>query len=312
MTHFEIECLESEIVEPRNLYGKFQIDNLRKGQGLTVGNALRRTLLSDITGTSIVAVRIAGLNHEFSIIPGIREDVLYELLNLKEVVFRSYDDKPGLGRIKIQGPAIITAGLLELPATIELVDPRQYIATISSNTLFEMDFHIESGCGYRLMEKKSNKYPVDFLQVDAVFMPVNKVSFAVEEITKDNIATIDRLVLEIWTNGSLTPQEALSRGAEVLTNLFNPLRNINVKATEVPIKQDEKKINQVLIEELQLSVRAYNCLKRAKIHSIADLLNYSQEELLEIKNFGQKSAEEVIEALERRLGISLAKEKNIM
>nr|YP_010330214.1 RNA polymerase alpha subunit [Porphyridium aerugineum]UNJ17930.1 RNA polymerase alpha subunit [Porphyridium aerugineum] len=301
MTQFEIECIESQTISPRNLYSKFQIYNLQRGQGLTVGNALRRTILADLQGTAIVAVRIAGINHEFSIIPGIREDVLEILLNLKEVVFRSYINEPQIGKIKIQGPAIITSGLLELPPTVEVIDRRQYIATISNNSIFEMEFRIESSNGYRLIdriEKNQDNESVDFLKVDAVFMPIRKVNYSVEEISNGSSNIVDRLTLEIWTNGSITPQEALSQGAEILTNLFNPLRHINNKATENSNNKDEKKISQVLIEELQLSVRAYNCLKRARIHSVADLLNYSQEELLEIKNFGQKSAEEVIEACE--------------
>nr|ARO91094.1 DNA-directed RNA polymerase subunit alpha [Flintiella sanguinaria] len=292
MTQFEIECIESQTITPRNLYGKFQLEKLEHGQGLTIGNALRKLFTVNLMGTAIVAVRIAGINHEFSIIPGVREDVL--VLNLKDVVFRSHTKTPQIGRIKIQGPAIITAGLFELPAEIELIDPRQYIASMDFIILINMEFRIESGNGYRLMERGNDNNAIDFLQVDAVFMPVRKVNYSVEE--RDLFLIMDRLLIEIWTNGSITPEEALSQGAEILTNLFNPLRHINVKSIENTISKDEKKINQVLIEELQLSVRAYNCLKRAKIHSVADLLNYSQEELLEIKNFGQKSAEEVIEA----------------
>jgi DNA-directed RNA polymerase subunit alpha len=161
-----------------------------------------------------------------------------------------------------------------------------------------MEFRLESGTGYRLidrMERNEENESIDFLKVDAVFMPIRKVNYGVEEINQDGSHIIDKLTLEIWTNGSITPQDALSQGAEILTNLFNPLRHINNKSVENSNSKDDKKISQVLIEELQLSVRAYNCLKRARIHSIADLLNYSQEELLEIKNFGQKSAEEVIE-----------------
>lgn len=262
-------------------------------------------------GTAIVAVRIAGVNHEFSIIPGIREDVLEILLNLKDVVFKSYTKETQIGKIKIQGPAIITAGLFEVPPSIEIIDPRQYIATISNDRIFEMEFRIETKNGYTLVDTGNDKQSSDFLQVDAIFAPVTRVNYSIEEISDNSSIIMDRLILEIWTNGSITPQEGLSQGAEILTNLFNSLRHLDIKSTEITNNKDEKKINQVLIEELQLSVRAYNCLKRAKIHSVADLLNHSQEELLEIKNFGQKSAEEVIEALQKRLGINLPKEKNI-
>lgn len=269
---------------------------MKPGQGLTIGNALRRTILSDLCGKAIVAVRISGINHEFSILPGVREDVLEILLNLKEVVFKGISNEPEIGRLRIQGPAIITSGVFDLPSGLEVIDPCQYIATIATNTVVDMEFIVETGIGYKLAEKANFESIVDFLKVDAVFMPVRKVNYYIDEIiTGDKLS--DRLILEIWTNGSISPTEAISDAAEILTNLFNPLRDIIVKNNDlIAINKDEKKINQVLIEELQLSVRAYNCLKRAKIHSIADLLNYSQEDLLEIKNFGQKSAEEVIEA----------------
>lgn len=282
---------------------------MKPGQGITIGNALRRTILSDLPGKAIVAVRISGINHEFSILPGVREDVLEILLNLKEIVFRGNNNETETGRLKIQGPAIITSGVFDLPSGLEVVDPCQYVATISTNTVVDMEFRVETDSGYKLADKANFDNIVDFLKVDAVFMPVRKVNYHIDEIiTGDKLS--DRLILEIWTNGSIVPTEAISNAAEILTNLFNPLRDIIVKNNDlISISKDEKKINQVLIEELQLSVRAYNCLKRAKIHSIADLLNYSQEELLEIKNFGQKSAEEVIEALQKRLGINLPTEK---
>jgi len=311
MTHFQIECIESKIEGAREQYGHFILEPLKQGQGITVGNSLRRTILADLTGTAIVAVRIAGINHEFSTITGVREDVLEILLNLKEVVLKSYTKEPQIGRIRIQGPAIVTTGLFDLPPEIEVIDPKQYIATICNNTIFEMEFRIEQGNGYRLIDKGIDKKSIDFLQIDAIFMPAKKFNYIVEEKRITPTLIQEKLSLEIWTNGSLSPQEAISQGAHVLTNLFHPLTNINFKPANHDIVKDEQQINQILIEELQLSVRAYNCLKRAQIHSISDLLDYSQEELLEIKNFGQKSAEEVIEALNERLGISLTKDKHI-
>ena len=309
MTHFQIECIESKTEGAREQYGRFILEPLEQGQGITVGNALRRTILSDLYGAAIVAVRIAGINHEFSTIAGVREDILEILLNLKEVVLKSYTDKPQIGRVRVQGPAIITAGLFEIPNEIEIIDPRQYIATVCNNTIFEMEFRIEQGRGYRLVDKAIDDKAIDFLKIDAVFMPAKKFNYIVEEIRINPYKVQEKLLIELWTNGSLSPQEALSQGATVLTNLFYPLRKIDFKPTEEANLQEEQQISLVLIEELQLSVRAYNCLKRAHIHSISDLLDYSQEELLEIKNFGQKSAEEVIEALQQRLGISLPQEK---
>ena len=311
MTHFQIECIESKTEGTRKQYGRFIVEPLKQGQGITVGNSLRRTILSDLEGTAIVAVRIAGVNHEFSTITGVREDVLEILLNLKEVVLKSYTKEPQIGRLRIQGPAVITAGLLDLPPEVDIIDHRQYIATICNNTIFEMEFRIEKGNGYRLVDGNIFEKSIDFLQIDAVFMPVKRFNYIVKEKRIDSQTIHEQLILEIWTNGSLCPKEAISEGSKILTNLFHPLTNINFQPIEEDHKKNEHNVNQVLIEELKLSVRAYNCLKRAQIHSISDLLDYSQEDLLEIKNFGQKSAEEVMEALKTRLGINLPKEKNI-
>lgn len=310
MALFEIECIDSRIDGPRDHYDKFILEPLDQGQGITVGNSLRRVLLADLQGTAIVSVRIAGVNHEFSTIPGIREDVLEILLNLKEIVFKGDSNETMIGRLRVQGPAIVTANDFELPPELTLVDPKQYVATICGNNVLEMEFRIEKGRGYRLVEKGIDETSLDFLQIDSIFMPVKKVNYIVEDVRyKQNILQ-DRLILEVWTNGSISPKEAISQSSNILTNLFQPLKNINFKSEESQDLQEDSKINHILIEELQLSVRAYNCLKRAQIHSVADLLDYSQEDLLEIKNFGQKSAEEVIDALKKRLGINLPKEKN--
>nr|YP_010618750.1 RNA polymerase a-subunit [Rhodomelopsis africana]WAX02763.1 RNA polymerase a-subunit [Rhodomelopsis africana] len=309
MTHFQIECIESKTKGAREQYGHFVLEPLQKGQGITVGNSLRRTILSDLQGTAIVAVRIAGINHEFSTITGVREDVLEIILNLKEVILKSHSSETQIGRLRIQGPAVITTGLFDIPPEIEVIDPKQYIATICSNTIFEMEFKIEKGNGYKLVEKGIDDRSIDFLQIDAIFMPAKKFNYRVEEKKINNTTITEKLFLEVWTNGSISPQEAISQGSHILTSLFHPLTNISFKSKTETNDTKEKQINQILIEELQLSVRAYNCLKRAQIHSIADLLDYTQEELLEIKNFGQKSAEEVIEALNNKLNINLQKEK---
>nr|ARX95833.1 DNA-directed RNA polymerase alpha subunit [Thorea hispida]UNJ79119.1 DNA-directed RNA polymerase alpha subunit [Thorea hispida] len=309
MSPFQIECIESKVENTRQHYGRFIIEPLTRGQGITIGNALRRTILSDLSGTAIVAVRISGVNHEFSTIAGVREDVLEILLNLKEIVLKNHSDKPQIGRVRIQGPAIVTAGLFNIPNEIEIIDPRQYVATICNNTILEMEFCIEKGQGYRLVDKETINKKTDFLQIDAIFMPVKKFNYIVEEIKLNSQITQEKLLIELWTNGSLCPQEAISQGATILTNLFYSLCQINYKFIENSAPKEQQQIYEVSIEELQLSVRAYNCLKRAHIHSVSDLLNYSQEELLEIKNFGQKSANEVIEALQQRLGIHLPKQK---
>nr|YP_009660592.1 DNA-directed RNA polymerase alpha subunit [Corallina chilensis]QCS25540.1 DNA-directed RNA polymerase alpha subunit [Corallina chilensis] len=311
MTHFQIECIESITEGTSKQYGRFVLEPLKQGQGITIGNSLRRTLLADLEGAAIVAVRIAGVNHEFSTITGVREDVLEILLNLKEVVLKSYAAEPQIGRLRVQGPAVVTAGLFDLPPEIEIIDHRQYIATICNNTIFEMEFRIEKGYGYKLVNKYTHEKSIDFLQIDAVFMPVKKFNYIIQEKRNNSQVTQEKLILDIWTNGSLSPQQAISEGSKILTHLFHPLTNITFKPTQQFDNNHDNQVNQLLIEELKLSVRAYNCLKRAQIHSISDLLDYSQEELLEIKNFGQKSAEEVIDALRNRLGINLPKDKSL-
>lgn len=311
MAQFSIECVESKTLKNQSQYSKFVLEPLERGQGTTVGNALRRVLLSNLEGAAVTAVRIAGVNHEFATIEGIREDVLEILLNMKEVVLKSYTSTPQIGRVMVTGPATVRAAQFDLPSEVEIVDPGQYIATLAEGARLEMEFRIEKGKGYRSVERgRDDGSSVDFLQIDAIFMPVSKVNYSVEDARIDGSLEKDRLLLDIWTNGSLTPQEALSQAASTLVELFNPLKDINLDTMKEEYPDDEDPTSQIPIEELQLSVRAYNCLKRAQINTVADLLDYSQEDLLEIKNFGQKSAEEVIEALQRRLGITLPHEKS--
>ena len=311
VAQFQIECVESKTENNRSQYSKFILAPLERGQGTTVGNALRRVLLSNLEGTAVTAVRIAGVNHEFDTIEGVREDVLEVLLNMKDIVLKSYSAHPQIGRLSITGPATVTAGRFDLPSEVEVVDPNQYVATLADNARLELEFRIERGKGYRAVERSRDETAaLDFLQLDAVFMPVQKVNYSVESTRVDGAVEKDQLILEIWTNGSITPQEALSQAAGLLVELFNPLKDITLGPMTVDYDNDEDPTSQIPIEELQLSVRAYNCLKRAQINSVADLLDYSQEDLLEIKNFGQKSAEEVIEALQRRLGITLPQEKS--
>jgi DNA-directed RNA polymerase subunit alpha len=311
VAQFQVECVESTTDKDQSQYSKFILETLERGQGTTVGNALRRVLLSNLEGTAATAVRIAGVSHEFATIPGVREDVLDILLNMKKVVFKSYSSQPQIGRLLVQGPATVTAEQFDLPAEVELVDPDQYIATLSAGSTLEMEFRIEKGKGYRAVDKnREETAALDFLQIDSVFMPVRKVNYSVEDARGGGATEKDRLLMEIWTNGSLTPQEALSQAANILVDLFNPLKDIPSEPADDDFSGDEGPESQIPIEELQLSVRAYNCLKRAQINSVADLLDYSQEDLLEIKNFGQKSAEEVVEALQQRLGITLPQEKS--
>ncbi len=311
MAQFQIECVESNTQENRSQYSKFVLEPLERGQGTTVGNALRRVLLSNLEGTAVTAVRIAGVSHEFATIPGVREDVLEIMMRMKEIVLKSHSSQRQIGRLLVTGPAIVTAAHFDLPSEVEVIDPNQYVATLADGAKLEMEFWIDRGKGYRTVERgRDEATALDFLQIDAVFMPVRKVNYSVEDARADGSMQKDRLLLEMWTNGSLNPQEALSGAASILVDLFNPLKDISLEANmEGPITDDDP-TSQIPIEELQLSVRAYNCLKRAQVNSVADLLDYTQEDLLEIKNFGQKSAEEVIEALQKRLGITLPHEKS--
>ncbi|TVR10306.1 MAG: DNA-directed RNA polymerase subunit alpha [Phormidium sp. GEM2.Bin31] len=310
VAQFQIECVESNTEKDQGQYGKFTVEPLERGQGTTVGNALRRVLLSNIEGTAVTAVRIAGVNHEFATIPGVREDVLEILLNMKEVVLKNHGGQPHIGRLMVQGPAMVSAENFDLPSEVEPTSANQYIATLAEGATLEMEFKIETGTGYRSVDRSRDEGgSLDFLQIDAVFMPVRKVNYTVEDARIGGSLDKDRLILEIWTNGSISPQEALSQAAQILVELFTPLQDITLESLKDDYTPDEDPTSQIPIEELQLSVRAYNCLKRAQINSVADLLDYSQEDLLEIKNFGQKSAEEVIDALQERLGITLPQEK---
>lgn len=311
MPQFQVECVESRIEDDQSQYGQFVIEPLERSQGTTVGNALRRVLLSNLEGTAITAVRIAGATHEFSTIPGVREDVLDVLLNMKEVVLKSYSNQSQIGRLLVQGPAKVTSGHFELPSEVDIINPDQYVATVADGHTLEMEFRIDRGQGYRAVDRNRDEAAaLDFMQIDAVFMPVRKVNYSVEDVILAGSLQKDRLVMELWTNGSLTPQQAMSQAAAILVDLFNPLKDVTLEPRKDEESKEEDPTNQIPIEELQLSVRAYNCLKRAQINSVSDLLDYSQEDLLEIKNFGQKSAEEVIEALQDRLGITLPTEKS--
>jgi DNA-directed RNA polymerase subunit alpha len=309
----QIHCLESKNEQSNSIFARFSVGPLPKSQGVTVGNAIRRTLLSGLEGLAIVGVRIGGVNHEFSTIEGIKEDVLEILLNLKQIVLKGEVSEPVLARLNVQGPGMVTAADIDLPTELTLVDSRQYIATIPSNKNLEMEFLLDKGKGYCLSNKVINQLPESFLAVDAVFMPVQKVNFFIETSQSDTVSDLESLILEIYTDGSITPLDAVSEAAESLQHLFGSL-NLYSSPTRSTItleeeQQDEKHqgFENILIEELELSVRAYNCLKRANIHTLTDLLQYSQEDLLEFKNFGQKSADEVCDSLELHFNKSLRK-----
>lgn len=306
----QIQCLQSKTQEVNTLFSRFVIGPLKKGQGLTVGNALRRVLLSDLQGLAIAGVRIADVNHEFSMIPDVKEDVIDILLNLKQIVLKGNIAESSLSRLVYHGPGIITAKDIELPSEITLIEPNQYIASVNTSKTVEMEFLLKRGEGYT-MSNSSNQVPEGFLAIDAVYMPVKKVNFFIETSTNNSATNLESLILEVYTNGSITPTEAVSAASEILQTLFGSLTLTNLPIQSKIIVEDELKqekddeLDNIMIEELELSVRAFNCLKRANIHTLPDLLKYSQEDLLEFKNFGQKSADEVCVNLEKKFGKTL-------
>ena len=310
MNNIFIKCLNSEKIQSGACHGQFVINALKPGQGITIGNQLRRVLLGDLGGMSISAVRIAGVTHEFSTIPGVREDILEILLNLKGIVLKSKTKKTKFGRLKIQGPNVVTADAIELTDDLKIINPNHYIATLSTSSILEIEFKFEYGTGYKLASQTFLEEDENYLQLDTIFMPVQKVDFKIENVYDSSNEITERLFLDIWTNGSILPTEALESASQIIIDLFASLIH-NKDKTEnnrEDVKSDSISIepyNNIAIEELQLSVRAYNCLKKAKINTVGDLLQYSPEKLQELKNFGRKSADEVFSTLKNKLGISL-------
>lgn len=310
MNNISIKCLKSEKIQSGTCHGQFLINSLRPGQGITIGNQLRRVLLGDLGGVAISAVRIAGVSHEFSTIPGVREDILEILINLKGIILKSETQETQFGRFKIQGPSVITADLIQLPPNLEIVNPNHYIATISTSNILEIEFKFKYGIGYKLASQTFSDEAENYLQLDTIFMPVQKVDFKIENVydTTNNIT--ERLFLDIWTNGSISPNDALESAAKIIIDLFTLLINNKNTNENNQLETNPRSISiepytNIAIEELQLSVRAYNCLKKAQINTVGDLLQYSPEKLQELKNFGRKSADEVFSTLKNKLGIIL-------
>ena len=223
MNNISIKCLKSEKIESGSSHGQFLINSLKPGQGITIGNQLRRVLLNDLGGVAISAVRIAGISHEFSTIPGVREDILEILLNLKGIVLKSKTQTPQVGRLKIQGPAVVTADLIQLPANVEIVNPNHYIMTISTANIIEIEFQFEYGTGYKLASQTFSEENENYLQLDAIFMPVQKVDFKIENVYDNSSNITERVFLDIWTNGSISPNEAINLAAQSTIDLFTLL-----------------------------------------------------------------------------------------
>jgi DNA-directed RNA polymerase subunit alpha len=290
---------------------KFIIEPLEPGFGYTIGNSLRRTLLSSIPGAAISSVRIEGVLHEFSTIPKVTEDVTDIILNLKELVIRSDVEEPVNVYLKAKGPGEVTAGDVAPPAGVEILNSDLHVATLGKGASLEMEMAVERGVGYRMADKnKKSRDPIGVIPVDSIFSPVRRVSYAVENTRVEQMTDRDKLVLDLETDGSVTPREALaSAGGALLelTQLFADLAETD-SVTVGPAEDDSAPSDYAItIEELNLSVRSYNCLKREGLNTVGDLVQKSETELMDIRNFGQKSIDEVKTKLEE-LGLGLREE----
>jgi DNA-directed RNA polymerase subunit alpha len=291
---------------------KFSIEPLEPGFGYTLGNALRRTLLSSIPGAAISSVRLEGVLHEFATIPKATEDVTDVILNLKELVLRSELDEPSTIYVKAKGPGEVTAGDISPPAGVEILNSDMHIATLGKGATLEMEMVVERGVGYRPAERnKKPRDPIGVIPVDSIFSPVRRVSYAVENTRVEQMTDRDRLILDVETDGSITPREALASAGSTLLELVNLFADL-AESPGIAIGPAEDESLQAgelatIIEDLNLSVRSYNCLKREGINTVGDLVQRSEQELMDIRNFGQKSIEEVKAKLEE-LGLSLREE----
>ena len=305
MLQYQIDRIDHQVSNDRSQTGVFLIGPLERGQATTLGNSLRRVLMGGLEGSAVTAVRIAGVNHEYATIPGVREDVLDILLNCKQISVDSRSQELEIGRLVVTGPADVKAKDIQFSSQVEVVDGDRPIATVQEGHNLELEIHVERGVGYRPVDRKNEETSaIDLLQIDAVFMPINRVNFTIDETAvAEGGSTRERLKMELVTDGSTTPDDALAEAANQLIELFQPLATVSM-VEEIPEEPEPAAEAQIPLEELNLSVRAYNCLKRAQVNSVSDLMGFSYEDLLEIKNFGSKSADEVIEALER-IGISI-------
>ena len=294
-------------------YGKFTIEPLERGFGTTIGNALRRVLLSSLEGTAVTSCRIEGITHEYTAIPGVVEDVIDVMLNLKGLAVKTDSKEPQHLRIDVDKPGAVLASDIQLPSGVKVVNPDWLICTVADGGSFHADVIVDSGKGYvhNDVPRDSKDAAIDMLPIDATFMPIKRVSYNVESARVGDALDFDKLTLEIWSNGSIDVQNALSQASNLLIEHFMQIASITGQPAVAVVPQIEEVVEEVeeqpsmTIEELELSVRAYNCLKRASINSMAELLKKSEHDLLNIKNFGKKSSDEVIERL-RHFGLDLA------
>lgn len=312
----KIKCVNTTTSSDGSNYGKFVIEPLERGFGTTIGNSLRRVLLSSLEGAAVTAVRIEGITHEYTSIPGIVEDVIDIMLNLKGLVVKVEDDEPKTLRLDIDAAGPVLASDIELPAGVKVINPDWLICTVSEGGSIHAEIVVETGKGYiasdAIQESKTDM-PVDMLPIDATFMPIKKVSYNVENTRVGDITDYDKLILEIFSNGSVDVNNAITQASNLLIEHFMAITSLTGQPTTLTVgapavieeEPEEEPVPTISIEDLELSVRAYNCLKRASINSMQELLKKSEYDLLNIKNFGKKSSDEVIEKL-RQFGLDLA------
>lgn len=283
-------------------YASYDIEPLEAGYGMTLGNALRRVLLSSLSGAAVTSIRIEGVQHEFQDISNVMEDVTDIVLNVKKLRLRSFSDHPVSMRLEVSGERVVTAADIMAPSTVEIVNPDLYIATLDNeNAHLEMELVVETGKGYVPADSKEDQ-PIGVIPIDAIYTPVQKVNYAVEHTRVGQMTNFDKIVLDIWTDGTIPPDEALRQSADILVRHFTQMANYRAILTEpekpplssMPIPQ---KIYDTPIEELDLSVRAYNCLKRSNITKVGQVLSMNEEDLLGVRNFGEKSLQELRERL---------------
>jgi len=309
----KIECVE---LSPEGNYGRFEVEPLERGYGMTLGNSLRRILLSSLPGVAVSSVKIDGVLHEFSTIPGVKEDVTEIILNIKDLCAKLYSDGPKVICIEAEGEGEICARHIKADSDVEILNGDLHIATLNQDAKLYMEITLNRGRGYVSADKNKVTHQgiIGTIPVDSIFSPVRKVNYAVENTRVGQVTDYDKLTIEVWTDATITPDEAISLGAKILSehlNLFIDLTD-NARNTEIMVEKEDTKKEKVLemtIEELDLSVRSYNCLKRAGINTVEDLTNRSEEDMMKVRNLGRKSLEEVILKL-HAFGMDLTTEED--
>ena len=314
----QIEKPKIERVEigENSRYGKFVVNPLERGFGQTLGNSLRRVMLNSLPGVAATSVRIEGVQHEFSTVPGVKEDVAELILNVKLLSAKLFTEQPKVVSIDAVGPCEVKAGDLKVDDEVEIVNPDLHIATLSEGAHLQMQITLEKGRGYVSAERNKqlalerNKIgmPIGVIPVDSIFTPIRKVSYSVEDTRVGQVTDYDKLTIEVWTNGSILPKEALASAAQILTNNMRLFIDLTVNVVRVdynePESDNKDKVLEMTIEELDLSVRAFNCLKRAGNNTVAELVQRNQEDMMKVRNLGKKSLEEVEQKL-IALGLAL-------